>query len=297
MKDNQGFEYSIVIPCFNEENYIEKSIKSLKKQDFEGKYEIIVVDNNSTDNTAVIASNLGARVIKETTPGVCFARQKGTMEAKGNIIISTDADTVFKDNWLSKIDQNFSKDEDLIAVCGPCRYIDGPWWGKVYTHFLFGYDFIYSKIAGHPFYITATNIAFKKKYFEGYDLSTMQGGDELYLLHSLRKHGKIKFLFSNTTLTSGRRLTKGLFYNLFVTFFYYYLGAYYLNKIFKKQIIGSAPAFRNTVRGNRISLSFPIILLMGLILASTSYRPVRHFISDNVSDTRNHILSIFKSMK
>ena len=297
MKANKGFRYSIVIPCFNEENYIEKSINSLKNQDFSGDFEIIVVDNNSTDNTANVAAKLGARVIKEANPGVCFAREKGTNEANGEIIISTDADTVFKKNWLSKIDQNFTKNNDLIAVCGPCRYMDGPWWGKVYTHFLFGYDYVYSKIAGHPFYVTATNIAFKKEHFEGYDLSTMQGGDELYLLHSLRKHGKIKFLISNTTLTSGRRLTKGLFYNLFVTFFYYYLGAYYLNKIFKKQIIGSAPAFRDTVRGNRISLSFPVILLVVLILASTSYRPVRHFISDNITDTRNHILSMFKAIK
>ncbi len=297
MKHVKRVRYSIVIPCFNEENYIEKSIRSLNNQDYQGEFEIIVVDNNSTDNTAQLAADLGARVVKEINPGVCFARQKGTDQARGEVVISTDADTVFKKNWLSKIDENFSKNKDLIAVCGPCRYIDGPWWGKVYTHFLFGYDYIYSLIAGHPFYVTATNIAFKKEYFEGYDLSTMQGGDELYLLHSLRKHGKIKFLPTNSTMTSGRRLTKGLLYNLFVTFLYYYLGAYYLNKIFKRQVIGSAPAFRNSVGRNRLSLSFPAILLVVMILASTSYKPVRHFISDNFTDTRNHIVSMLRAIR
>ena len=296
MRETNPVKYSVVIPCFNEENYLKRTIKSLQSQDYKGNFEIIVVDNNSTDNTAIIAKRLGVRVISEKNPGVCFARQKGTLSASGSIVISTDADTVFKKNWLSKIDKKFEQDKDLVAVSGPCRYIDGPWWGRIYTHFLFGYDYLFSLVMGRPFYITATNIAFKKQYFEGYDLSTMQGGDELYLLHSLKKHGRIKFLIDNSTMTSGRRLTRGLFYNIFVTFLYYYLGAYYINKIFKKQIIGSAPAFRSISKKNGFNLSIPVFIVVALLF-TTTYRPIRHFISDNMADTKNHLVTIIKSIK
>ena len=107
MRETNPVKYSVVIPCFNEENYLKRTIKSLQSQDYKGNFEIIVVDNNSTDNTAIIAKRLGVRVISEKNPGVCFARQKGTLSASGSIVISTDADTVFKKNWLSKIDKKF----------------------------------------------------------------------------------------------------------------------------------------------------------------------------------------------
>lgn len=295
MGRENSIKYSVVIPCYNEENYVREAIKSLKQQTYKHKFEIIVVNNNSTDKTAEVAKQEKVRLVNESRAGVCFAREAGTLKAKGEIVISTDADTVFKKDWLEKIDKKFTQNDDLVAVCGSCRYIDGPWWGKIYTHFLFGYDYIYSIISGHPFYVTATNIAFKKKYFEGYDLSTMQGGDELYLLHSLRKYGKIKFLPFNPTLTSGRRLTRGLFYNIFVTFLYFYLGAYYLNKIFKKPVIGSAPAFRTTIKKTRISFSLPALVLV-VLLFTTSFSPFRHFISDNFKDTKNKIVTIIKDI-
>ncbi len=295
MRRENSIKYSIVIPCYNEENYIRKAIRSLKNQTYKGKFEIIVVNNNSTDRSVSIIKKEKVRLINETKAGVCFAREAGTLKAKGEIVISTDADTVFKKDWLAKIDKKFTQNKDLIAVCGSCRFIDGPWWGKIYTHFLFGYNYLYSILSGHPFYITATNTAFKKQYFEGYDLSTMQGGDELYLLHSLRKHGKIKFLPFNPTLTSGRRLTRGLFYNIFVTFFYYYLGAYYLNKIFKRPVIGSYPAFRTTIKKTRISFSLPALVLV-VLLFTTTFSPFRHFISDNFKDTKNKIVTIIKDI-
>ena len=59
-------KYSLVIPCFNEENYIQRTIKSLQKQDYKGDYEILIVDNNCTDKTVEIAEALGAKVAQNT---------------------------------------------------------------------------------------------------------------------------------------------------------------------------------------------------------------------------------------
>lgn len=239
--------FSVVVPCFNEANYIGKTLKSLNNQDFEGEYEVIVVDNNCTDKTAEIVKKHNIEVITEKNSGVCFARQSGMIHAKGEIVVSTDADTVHPKDWLSSIDKSFRENPDAVAVCGPCKYYDGPWWGKVYPYFLFYPDFIYSKLINRPFYITATNTAYKKSKFDGYDTTMTQGGDEMYVLHSIKNKGRIVFNYFNPVHTSARRLKGGLFYNLFVSFIFYYILAYNLNKLFKRRIIGTAPAFRENM--------------------------------------------------
>lgn len=236
--------FSIVIPCYNEARYIAQTLESFKHQSYTGHYEIIIVDNNCTDDTVAIARPYGVTVVSESRTGVCWARQAGTEAASGEIVISTDADTYYPEDWLKNIDAAFKKYRNCVAVTGPCVYKDGPWWGKQYPKILFGTVSIISKFIGRPFYVTATNIAFKKSAWSQYHTNLTQGGDELALLHDLTKKGKVVFNNGNPAYTSGRRLTKGLIYNLFVTFLVYYLLAYYLNKLLGRTIIGTYPAFR-----------------------------------------------------
>lgn len=288
MRYSRSYRFSVVIPCYNEAEYIEATLNSLKKQKTDCKYEIIVVDNNCTDNTIEIAKRYGVRIVSEKIPGVCAARQAGTEKASGEIIISSDADTIFKKDWLEKIDKVFSSNPKAVAVGGPCRYYDGPWWGKMYTHFLFGYSYLYFLLVGHPSYITATNIAFRKEVFDGYDLNLMQGGDELGLLHQLRGKGQVIFNPKNTTYTSGRRLEKGMMYNIFVTFIYYYLAAYYINSFTHRQIIGSAPAFRRRQVIQRVPV-FALSILLLVMISVPAYMDAHRltsFISDNTKDIR-----------
>lgn len=236
--------FSIVVPCYNEERLIGRTLASLQAQDYSGNFEIIIVDNNCTDNTVTIAESYGVRIIHESRPGVCWARQAGTQAARGEIVVSTDADTVQSKHWLRTIDDTFKHDETLVAVCSPCRYSDGPWWGKQYPKLLFGAVNLVTPLIGRPFYITATNTAFKKSAWQGYHTELTQGGDELAILHDLKKQGKIVFNNNNPVYTSGRRLERGLVYNIFVTFLLYYLIAYYVNQLFNRTIIGNAPKFR-----------------------------------------------------
>ena len=62
---------SVVIPAYNEGRYLVSCLQSLKAQEFDGPSEIIVVDNNSTDDTAAVARANGARVVFEAKRGVC----------------------------------------------------------------------------------------------------------------------------------------------------------------------------------------------------------------------------------
>ncbi len=234
----------MVIPALNEESYLAATLVSLARQDFAGDYEVIVVDNNSTDNTACIAEAHGARVVSEPHPGICQARQTGTENSRGEIVVSTDADTTFPISWLSTIDQAFLANPSCVAVAGPCRFSNAPWWGIIYPRVLFNAVYLVALVTGRVLYVTATNISFKKAAWDGYDTRLTQGGDELDLLRRLRHRGKVVFLRGNPTMTSARRLQRGLAYNLFVTFFYYYALAYLLNRVSRRTLMHTAPVFR-----------------------------------------------------
>lgn len=90
MAKKENLKISVVIPAFNEERAIGKVVGALPK---DLTYEIIVVDNNSTDNTAKVAASSGARVVFEPRPGygaACFAGARAGREA--DIIVFLDGD-------------------------------------------------------------------------------------------------------------------------------------------------------------------------------------------------------------
>jgi len=89
---------SIVIPSFNEAEDIERTIKRIQhalidNEEPELTWEIIVCDNNSTDQTAEIAASAGATVIHESVQQIARARNKGASIAKGEWLLFVDADT------------------------------------------------------------------------------------------------------------------------------------------------------------------------------------------------------------
>lgn len=259
----------MVIPAVNESLVIGDCLRSLSTQDYAGRYEIIVVDNNSTDDTAAIARSLGARVVHEPRAGVCFARQRGTEEAAGEFVVSTDADTTFDRGWLSRIDARLSARPQSVAVAGPCRFVAGPWWGGVYSRLLFGLVHGIYLLTGRVTYVSATNIAFRRSAWGGYDTRLTQGGDELDLLRSLRARGKVTFDLGNATYTSARRLRRGLLYNIVVTCLFYYLLGYGLNRLCHRRVLGTAPAVREAT-GTRTRLRparlLPVATLLVLVL-------------------------------
>ena len=240
--------FSVIVPAYNEAAYLGQALDSLLHQDYDGTYEVIVVDNNSRDDTAAIAARYGVRVVREPEQGVCAARQRGVDCAKGEIIISTDADTTQPADWLRTIDARFADSAGVVAVAGPCRYKNPSWWAKAYPTLLFGLVSAIYALTGFVFYVSATNFAIRRTAFPGYDLKLTQGGDELDLLRRLRRRGEVSWHRQNVVTTSARRLQRGLLYNFFVTFLVYYLLAYWLNRLSQRQTFGMAPAFRQEPR-------------------------------------------------
>ena len=113
---------SIVIPAFNEEKYIGSCLKSINNQEVKAD-EIIVVDNNSTDNTPKVAKHFRVKVIKEDMQGLIFARNKGFNSARYEIIARCDADVTVPSNWVKRIKYNFET-QKIDALSGPILYCD-----------------------------------------------------------------------------------------------------------------------------------------------------------------------------
>lgn len=94
---------SIVIPAYNEAEMIEATLQSLSQQTItRDRYEIIVVDNGSTDGTPLLAKKYADLVLIKTTGNVGSVRNHGVKNSRSNIIVCTDADCLFDRDWLEK---------------------------------------------------------------------------------------------------------------------------------------------------------------------------------------------------
>lgn len=115
---------SIVIPVYNEEDYLPACLDAIAVQTV-APDEIIVVDNNSTDRTAQLAKNYSfVRLIKESRQGTVFARNTGFKAAKYEVLARLDADSRIPPNWVSKITQYLVSHPDAAAVTGPPEFYD-----------------------------------------------------------------------------------------------------------------------------------------------------------------------------
>ena len=116
---------SLIVPAFNEEITIKKSIQSLIELDYPN-YEIIVIDDGSTDKTLEEAKKFETsrvKVIHQRNQGKANALNTGTKNSKGEIIITVDADTTLKKDSLKKISARFAKNSQIGAIAGNVKVI------------------------------------------------------------------------------------------------------------------------------------------------------------------------------
>lgn len=109
---------SVIIPAYNEEARIAPCLRALQQQTVL-PFEIIVVDNNSTDQTAAIVSRFpNIRLVHEQKQGLSHARNRGFAEARGDILARIDADAVVNNDWIEQVQTWFSQHPDGAAVTG-----------------------------------------------------------------------------------------------------------------------------------------------------------------------------------
>lgn len=118
---------TVVVPAYNEEGLIAGCLDSLLNQTIDRQeYEIIVVDNNSTDLTARIASTKGVRVERELRKGYVHAIRRGIEVSQTDLIAFTDADCRVPPDWLEKILLYFESSARVVGVGGKLAFYDIP---------------------------------------------------------------------------------------------------------------------------------------------------------------------------
>ena len=217
-EDNtHSLSLSVVIPVYNEEKYLRKCLESLMRQSVKPD-EILIVDNNSTDNTVAIAKEYPVKVIHEKKQGITPARNKGFNEAHSDIIARTDADTILPTNWVKRIKKSFAN-EQIVGVSGPAAFYDLPTIMKktrlqtknASLKLIIVYNSIVRQILKHNC-LYGPNFAIRKSAWDKIKNSVCMDDTKVHEDIDLAMHiaalGKIKFLQSLSVKTSARRWKK-----------------------------------------------------------------------------------------
>ena len=278
-------DISIVIPAYNEEKYILNSLRSLLNQNLVNtiSYEIIIVDNNSTDNTYKIVKSfidkyrknndkISFELVREYRKGVAFARQTGFSMANSKIIATLDADCIASPLWLRTIFNIFNYDYDylynpfyrnlpskimdsiknainkkIVAATGMIKFYDAD---TPELKFINNLIPLFLKLANF-FYLFpslhGSNFAVLKEAFiqvDGFNLN-LKTGEDLDLGLKLEKIGRIVYLPA-IVYASSRRFKK----NIIKAILIYTVANFLFHKITGKPLINEL----DTPRGEKDKL-------------------------------------------
>ncbi len=198
---------SVIIPVFNEEKHLEQCLESLLNQE-EKAFEIIVVNNNSTDKSAEIASKFPIKILHQLVKGIIPTRNAGFNAAKGDIIARCDADTIIPTDWTKRIRENF-ENNSFDGLSGSANFHDISFLNK--STFWHNIIFFYCSrlILGHHV-LYGPNMAITKKIWGKVKNETctddMKVHEDVDLAMHISKYGKIKFDTKLVVSTSSRRL-------------------------------------------------------------------------------------------
>lgn len=210
----------MVVPAYNEERTLHICLESLAQQDTTTPFEVIVVNNASTDKTAQVAERFGAIVVNEAQKGTTYARRTGCEIARGAIIASTDAETAVPKDWLRRIEEIFAHNKNIVALGGPYEFYDaGERWGlkffyKVVLPAGFRIDFV---LNGFRHYLAASNLAFRRSAYQrvGGWHTGIQVGEDVELTKRLNKVGRVLYIRRLIVMTSARRYNNGFWRPLY----------------------------------------------------------------------------------
>lgn len=189
---------SVIVPFYNTGKKIERCITSLLNQSYpKSQYEVIFVDDGSTDDSAEIVSKFKrVKLVRQKHRGPAVARNLGVKNSKGQIILFTDADCIPDKKWIKNMVEPF-KDEEVIGVSG--------------TYRTFNKDSLVARFAGYEIeerhkklekqeqidFIGTFSAAFRKNIFlksKGFDESfPTASGEDPELSFRLEKFGKMVF--------------------------------------------------------------------------------------------------------
>jgi len=201
---------SIVIPAYNEEKCLPATLEKISAalMNVDCATEIIVVDNESTDKTARIAENFGAKVFTEAEHNIARVRNTGAKNASGDVLIFIDADTLVSVE-LFQIIADKMKDEKCFGGAVAVKYEEFE--RKWVNYYLLGWRFW-----GNFFNMKQGAAQFCRKSIfdelDGYDETVYMGEDVMFYWRlskfAKQKGGRLLFIENPKVTTSSRRFDK-----------------------------------------------------------------------------------------
>jgi glycosyltransferase involved in cell wall biosynthesis len=223
---------SVIIPAFNEEHYIERTLLALRKQTLKD-FEIIVKDGESRDKTVGIAEKHADNVISKRDVSVGDARNQGASCANGDVLVFVDADTQLPPRALERVAKLMKANENVIG--GSCRKVpDGE---NILNRLMYELVNISTFLSfylhiggahGNCMYI-------KKNVFRkigGFNPKIKVAEEQEFVRRAMR-FGKFAFLLDLCVLENSRRIKQWGKLKLYMSWF---IGTFKSFKIWKKQV-------------------------------------------------------------
>lgn len=187
---------SIIIPTYNEAQYIERAVQSIRSQSIIQAYpeyfEIILVDSGSTDGTIELVSRSVDKVIIAPR-GKLTARNIATNQSKGNIIVSVDGDSIYDKYWLNTLLQPFNN-PNVVGISGSTFDNTLPFFIQNWIYIL---DHV-NRLLFEPYKMSGRNSAYRKAYIQPFNeninqlnVNQMLREEEINFGKRLHKSGKV----------------------------------------------------------------------------------------------------------
>jgi glycosyltransferase involved in cell wall biosynthesis len=207
-------ELSVIIPALNEAAYIADCLNSLLDQRTETPFEVVLVDNNCTDDTVRLAATFGdrldLRIVPESQPGRGAARRAGFASARGSIVVSADADTRYPADWLETLHSAVSQ-PGTVAATTTARVDDLSWWANWLFNLSQPLAMLGSLLVnGYPC-LSGFSFAIRRAVYEaagGFD-ADLNANEDADLSRRVARIGPMRLVFKPVTF-SGRRFRHGL---------------------------------------------------------------------------------------
>ncbi len=110
--------WTVVLCAHNEELYLPWTLASIAWIATREKVRVLVIDNNSSDRTSMIAKECGVEIVHETKKWLSYARQAGLENASWELVFSTDADVRVPPTWIDSSIEYFREDHELVGLSG-----------------------------------------------------------------------------------------------------------------------------------------------------------------------------------
>ena len=183
---------SVIVPFYNTGHLIEQCIRALLNQEYpEERYEIIFINNNSTDSSAdIIRRYPRIKLISEPKHGAYAARNRGIEAASGGIIAFTDSDCAASADWLSEIDRAMSDPATGIVIGNNQFAKEGYLLSMLEDYEYEKNNYVFTSSVKEIYYGYTRNMAARKRLFDemGLFLEKARGSDVIFIHNCIDRY-------------------------------------------------------------------------------------------------------------